>query len=202
MLPFDSGLAIGSRDSPPISPRCARDTTLRFMAQSTPSTSAYPNRRCPTPAAAATRRPANPARAPSPATRRSGCRGPPARPATRCWHGEAALPAPQWAHRTQDTIITIDAERSSTPARRVTRPWRTPTQTRSSRPAPEWTRSPLRLSRPRRRSPHDICRAIRRTRVALLDPRRRALVSGDRRRLRVGKCQPRKDHVETVLGTA
>ena len=34
MLPFGSGLAIGSRDLPPISPRCARDITLHLMAQS------------------------------------------------------------------------------------------------------------------------------------------------------------------------
>src|SRR4026208_1299991 len=33
ILPFGSGLAIGSRDLPPISPRCARDITLHLMAQ-------------------------------------------------------------------------------------------------------------------------------------------------------------------------
>ena len=33
MLPFGAGLAIRSRDIPPISPRCAGDITLRLMAQ-------------------------------------------------------------------------------------------------------------------------------------------------------------------------
>ena len=96
--------------------------------RSTPLTSAFPSRRCPTAADAPTPRSAASARLPPhavPRSRRPGraatpqSRHPwqPAGPVTARSHGEAAQATPQRVRRTQATIIPTLPEGSSTPAR-------------------------------------------------------------------------------------